>query len=161
MDISNSTKIHPMNDPLFRGCDGPPTWYLSHPVSPDGMYTYQQNLDHIVKLITIFFEFEFPVIAPYHTHCLALDNDNPTHFRLGLECDFQVVKALKRIILTGHKLSTGMKGERDVILDMQVNGEGGHIVNLIGVSDDGIRKWLKEYNSGDRYIQSHNLRTKV
>lgn len=144
---------HPIDSPNFRGCDGPPVWYLSHPLAPDGKYTFLQNMDHIVKLIEIFYEHDFPVIAPYHTICLALDDRNLEHQRMGLECDYQVVKALKRIVLCGHKLSKGMEGERNVILKEQEVGKPGFIVNLIGVPDEGIRLWLKSYNESAELVR--------
>jgi hypothetical protein len=156
--MTETKRFHPKDDPGFRYCNGPDVWYLSHPLAPDGRFSFQQNMDHVVILMRIFFDHDVHVIAPYHTACLALDDERPEHRRMGLECDCKTVKLLGRIILSGHRLSTGMECEKDVILDMQGRGEEGHIWNLIGVPDKEVAKWLKLHHDTRRDIDEHQSR---
>jgi hypothetical protein len=158
--MTETKRFHPKDDPGFRYCSGPDVWYMSHPLAPDGRYTFQQNMDHVVKLMRIFFDHDVHVIAPYHTACLALDDENPEHRRMGMECDCKTVQLLGRVILVGHKLSTGMECERQVILDIQAAGKSGFIWNLIGVPDNEIAKWLETYQQVQSDISTaKNVRT--
>ena len=110
-----------------------PVWYLAHPVAPDDRYTYEQNMAHTLKVIGILMDAGVRVVAPWHTLCLCLDESNPDNRRLGLEIDCYVASALKRIILTGHKVSHGMKQEVQAIAKL---GEEGWIIDVVGVSDE-------------------------
>lgn len=107
---------HPANLENFNPSPKEPVWYLSHPLAPDDRYTFQENMDHTLKMMRLCFDEGFRVIAPYHTMCLVLDENNIEHRRIGLETDCRVANLLGRIILTGHKLSKGMQCELDAVV---------------------------------------------
>lgn len=110
-------------------------WYLAHPISADKQFTAQQNMDHVVKLCGILLNRSIKVVAPYHTHLLCLDDNNETHRKIGLETDCAVARALGRIVLTGHKLSDGMKAELAAC-------PTAIIVNLIGMPDSMMTDYI-------------------
>lgn len=103
---------HPLDHPDFGKTINEKVWYLAHPLAPDDKFNFQQNMDHVVHMMRLCFDEGFRVVAPYHTICLALDDDNLEHRRIGLESDCYVVKRLGRIIFTGHKMSSGMAQEQ-------------------------------------------------
>lgn len=102
---------HPIDNPTFNPNTREKVWYLSHPLAPDERYTFEENMEHVKIMLRMCFDEGFRVIAPYHTICLCLDDNNPEHRKIGLETDCSVAYALGRIILTGHKVSRGMSCE--------------------------------------------------
>jgi len=110
--------------------DSNAVWYLAHSLATDEHYTYEQNMDHVLVVARLLVDAGIRVIAPWHTLCLALDDDNPEHRRVGIEIDCYVAAELRKIILTGHKLSRGMTKERDAVLVRK-----GYVLNLVGVKD--------------------------
>jgi hypothetical protein len=134
-----TSDLHPASDPTFGSTILEPVWYMGHPLAPDDRFTFQQNMDHVVHMTRLFYDCGLRVVAPYHTICLALDDTNPEHRRIGLEVDCSVAKALGRIVLCGHKLSTGMKCERAAVRE---TGYELNILDFIGWKDKDIRSWL-------------------
>lgn len=135
----NRNLRHPSSDPLFGTTIDQPVWYLSHPLAPDEHMTFQQNMDDVIRIMRICFEEGVRVIAPYHTICLALDDDNSEWRRIGLETDCYVAQKLGRIILSGHKLSTGMQNECDAAMKCKT---GFHLLDIRGLHEDEIRDKL-------------------
>jgi hypothetical protein len=138
------TSRHPSHDPDFDAKRQHIVWYLSHPLAPDDKFTFQQNMDHVIHLMRICYEEGVMVIAPYHTICLALDDDNPRWRRMGLECDCNMARLMGYVLLTGHKLSSGMNHEAQESMACK---SGGIIRNLIGYNDEEFRvalRWIKD-----------------
>jgi hypothetical protein len=141
---------HPLDDPKFRATSPEPVFYLAHPLAPDDKYTFQQNMDHSVRMIRLCFDEGFRVVAPWHTICMALDDTNSEHRRIGLEVDCAIVHKLQRIILCGHKISRGMGLE----LSMIVSITSRNTINLVGMDDETARCYLRAHkftasDSGD------------
>lgn len=144
---------HPSSDPNFNPESEEKVWYLSHPLAPDDKYTFEQNMAHVVHLMRIFYEEGFRVIAPYHTICLALDDDNPEWRRIGLECACYIARSLGYVFLTGHKLSSGMEHEAHAAMKCKT---GGTLRSLIGYNDVELRavlRWIK--NGGELESDQH------
>src|SRR5688572_27930392 len=96
------------NDPLFNRYSQEPVYYMAHPLAPDDKYTYDENMAHVLEMMEFFYkECNVRVVAPYHTMCLVLPDREPKWRRVGLEVDLVVVRALNRLILVGHKISSG------------------------------------------------------
>lgn len=130
---------HPANDPFFNR--HATVWYLSHPLAPDDRYTFQQNLDHTLHMLRLVLDEGYHAIAPYHTHCLVLDDQNHQHRCIGLETDVGVARALGRIILCGHKFSSGMQIEAESCIAK---------INLIGLKDWEAQAELRNLRGNER-----------
>ena len=108
-------------------------YYLSHPVAPDERYTVQENLDHTVEVLSLFFEAGYRVIAPWHSLCLAKNNaqfqDDEEYREKCLVIDCEIVDLCDGVILVGHKLSKGMKREMEAHTNT---------INLISISDKDL-----------------------
>lgn len=132
------------DDPKFGTTIDEPVWYLAHPLASDGRYSYQQNMDHAVKMVRLFYDCGVRVICPWHTLCLALDDTNLEHRRIGLEVDCNVVRSLGRIIMVGHKVSSGMECELAMIME---RGENGRVLNYVGWKDETIKQHYAKLRS--------------
>lgn len=140
----NKTR-HPSSNPHFDAKREHTVYYLSHPLAPDDRFTFDENMAHVVHLMRIFFDEGWMVIAPYHTICLALPDANDEYRRLGLECDCNMARMMGNMVLTGHKLSSGMKHEMEQAMACK---KGGAIHNFIGYNDDELRAALRFLKSG-------------
>ena len=140
-----SSLRHPSSDSRFDAKREHVIYYLSHPLAPDDEYTFQQNMDHVVHLIRLFYEEGWHVIAPYHTICLALPDDNIEYRITGLEVDCNVCRKIGNVILTGHKFSSGMRHEFEQAMTCR---SGGIIHNFIGYNDDELRVALRYLRNG-------------
>lgn len=110
-----------------------PVWYLAHPIAPDARFTYEQNIAHVVHMIKLCYKAGVRVIAPYHTLCMAFEDSNPEERRVGLEVDCEIVRRLRRLILVGHKVSSGMLQER-----IALHKNSGVEIDLTNLSDDEV-----------------------
>jgi hypothetical protein len=149
---------HPSSDPSFDAKREHRVFYLSHPLAPDERFTFEQNMAHVVKLIKICFDEGWYVIAPYHTICMALDDDKPEDRVKGLECDCNVARLLGNVILTGHKLSSGMEHEMDQAMACK---NGGLIYNFVGYSDEELKLTLRYLKNGGTLESDTAVREEV
>lgn len=140
-DSHSDPTRHPSSDPLFDPNRQRALWYLSHPLASDDKYTFQQNMDHVVHIMRICFEEGLHVVAPYHTICLALDDDNPEWRRRGLECDCTLARILGKVLLTGHKESAGMRHERQAALQ---SSKQVFVYNFVGYNDEQLRQIIRQ-----------------
>lgn len=116
-------------------------WYLAHPVAGDERFTYDQNLEHVLKIAFLCFEEGFRVYVPWYAMCLIMPDSNPEYRRIGLEVDCELARLTGLMIQTGHKLSSGMQQELDAL-----NMEPETIcINCIGANDQEIRDQLREF----------------
>lgn len=102
--------LNPSSNPLFGSTIDTPVWYLSHPLAADEKYTFQQNMDHTLHMLELCLSEGIRAIVPYHSLCL-LGEETEDSRRIGLEIDCYVAQRLGRIILAGHKISSGMRNE--------------------------------------------------
>lgn len=91
-------------------------WYLSHPVAPDSHYTYEQNMAHALHMVKLCYDEGFRVYIPWHSLCLVMPDSNPEFRRIGLEVDCELAKLTGLMILTGHRMSSGMQAEMEALL---------------------------------------------
>ena len=105
-------------------------WYLAHPIAADGEYSTEENLEHARKVLRLFLEAGIYVTAPWIPACEVLDDTNVDHRRLGLDIDTTIVSHLRKLILTGHRVSEGMYREIAAIEIV-----GGWVVDLTGIPD--------------------------
>jgi hypothetical protein len=141
----NDPTRHPSSDPRFDAKREHTIWYMSHPLAGDDKYTFEQNMEHVVHTMRIFYEEGWMVVAPYHTICLALWDDNPEWRRLGLECDCNIARTLGFMVMTGHKISSGMKNEAEAAMRCKT---GGVIHNFVGYNDEELRIALRALKNG-------------
>lgn len=113
-------------------------WFMAHPIAPDERFMLQQNLDHVVHMMRLCFEEGFGVIAPYHTHCLALDETNLEHRNIGLNLNRRILSRCNGLILTGHKVSQGMADEVQTAKRVQIP-----IIDCVALPDYNVRDILK------------------
>lgn len=146
---------HPSDEPGFGAKQDQPVWYMSHPLAPDEHYTYQQNMDHIVHLLRIFWEEGYRVVAPYHTVCLAITDDDMKYRVAGLEADMNMCARMGYVFLTGHRMSRGMYLESQASMTCK---SGGIIRNLVGYNDDELRTALRFLENGGQLEEDRPAR---
>jgi hypothetical protein len=129
---------HPAELPNFDPTRSHKLFYLAHPLAPDDKYTFEQNMEHVVWVMRECYDAGIYVVAPYHTVSLALAENNLEHRRIGLEVDCNLVRKLDGLILTGHKLSSGMQVERKVAVEAKLQ-----TFDFIGVEDSDLKPALK------------------
>jgi hypothetical protein len=154
----NDPTRHPSKNPDFDAKREHIVWYLSHPLAGDEQYDFAQNMAHVVKLLRICYEEGVMAIAPYHTICLALDDDDPKWRRMGLECDCNIARMMGYVLLTGHKCSSGMRHEAEQSMQCKT---GGVIRNLVGYNDDEFRMALRYMRNGGELEADSPLPAKV
>ena len=117
-------------------------WYLAHPARSDEHYTVVENLAHVVKIQQTLLEAGIITIAPWYSWVVLYKDSAPDEvLSVMLELDKEVIRRLEgRVILAGHRLSPGMRGELDETLSLPYC----EVVNLINIPDDQITKmtWL-------------------
>lgn len=136
----NKNLVHPADLPEFNWNSHEPVWYLSHPLAPDDVHTFQENMDDVLRILRLCFDCGVRVVAPYHTICLALDDANEEHRRIGLEVDCTIARLLGRIILSGHKLSKGMNCEVEAAMQCK---SGFYMLDIRCLKDVEIRDRLQ------------------
>lgn len=134
-----TSRLHPLDHPGFNAASKEPVWYLSHPIAPDTSFTFEQNIAHVKHIMRLFYDAGVRVVAPYLSIMEVLDEENLEHRRIGLEVDCVVAQKLRYFILSGHKLSSGMKTEYEA-LDKPVYGE---VLDFIGWKDGMICDYIK------------------
>lgn len=90
-------------------------WYLAHPVAPDARFSYEENMSHVLHMAKLCWDEGFRVFVPWHTLCLIMPDSDPKLRAIGLEFDCDLVKMTGRMILSGHKISSGMRQELDAL----------------------------------------------
>jgi hypothetical protein len=131
-------RAHPLEHPDFDPTRVHKIFYLGHPLAPDDKYTFEQNMEHVVWVMRECYDAGIYVVAPYHTICLALDDESLEYRRIGLEVDCNVVRKLDGLLLTGHKLSKGMIVERTAATRAHLP-----VMDFIGVEDSDLKPALK------------------
>lgn len=152
---------HPIEHPEFDSQSHEKVWYLSHPLAADEKFSFEENMADVLRVMRLCFDEGFRVIAPYHTICLCLDDDNAEHRRIGLETDCTVAYQLGRIIMSGHKTSRGMSCEFDAVhrrigdyisefpssLELREILEANVVIDITEMSDDEARETLREFKA--------------
>lgn len=133
-----SPRQHPLEHPDFDPTRRHKIFYLAHPLATDDEFTFDDNMEHVVWAVRQCYSAGLYVVAPYHTISLALDENNLEHRRVGLEVDCNIVRKLDGLILTGHKLSSGMMVERKVAMAAKLQ-----IFDFTGVKDADLKPALK------------------
>jgi hypothetical protein len=152
----NDPARHPSSDPRFDAKREHTVWYLSHPLAGDDKYTFEQNMEHVIHVMRICYEEGWMVIAPYHTICLALEDDNPEWRRMGLECDCNVAQKLGFMLMTGHKISSGMGHEAEASMRCKT---GGIVHNFVGYNDEELRIALRALKNGGSLESDNAIET--
>lgn len=109
--------------------------YIAHPVATDEMFTTEQNVQDILRIVrninTMPSDCEQKIIpcVPYISDVLALDDSIPQERKIGIDNSTDVIETgiFDEIWLTGHKLSLGMQEEVRMF-----KLQGKPIINLIG-----------------------------
>jgi hypothetical protein len=130
--VADKIIYHPADDPSFHPLG--PVYYLSHPLAPDEYYTFEQNMAHVLHMLRLCLDEGVRAIAPYHTHCLVLDDSNHAHRKLGLETDCAVVHRIGDMLMVGHKVSRGMLEEAKY---------ASSYIDLTGYKDSVVREKLQ------------------
>lgn len=140
MNIYTSSECAPIGEAKITNSNPPidrdpiePVFYMAHPIQSDAKFDFNSNMSHVVEMLGFFSSLGIRCIAPYHTIILANANRDPAAIKAGLETDIVVVKQTRRLILVGHKISSGMKDE------LLAAREASAIVwNFVGLSRRGI-----------------------
>lgn len=115
----------------------PDVWFLAHPIAPDKHYRLIDNLTHIEKLARLCFRTGVMVIAPYYLTCLVLDDGMPSDRELGTRTNDHVITKLQCIITAGHRISSGVDRELQLI-------PNGAWIDMTGVPDSEFSRTLEE-----------------
>lgn len=160
---------HPSSHPDFNPQSDEKVWYLSHPLAADDKYDFMTNVAHAKQMMRMCYDAGYRVIAPYLSIIEVLDDNNFEHRRIGLECDCYVAHALGRIIMTGHKRSSGMLHEHDAVVRrvdewnnkyidrpyLQINSAD-VIIDLVGMNNETAFEHLEyrrsRLNSGSKLV---------
>jgi len=89
-------------------------YYLAHPVGPDDVHTYEENIADGEDWWRALLRAGYNVDAPWLGLCHTLDDFDSADRKIGMEIDKKVLERLDGIILTGHTVSSGMKAELDL-----------------------------------------------
>lgn len=109
-------------------------YYLAHPIKPDEHRTTVQNLAHILVVQNILTQAGIFAVAPYFSfvHMYGSGHEKANH-QWMLDGDCEVARRLGRIILSGHKLSGGMRLELTAVENV-----AGEVIDLIRLTDEEI-----------------------
>lgn len=131
-----TTSYHPITN--IDRYSQEPVYYMAHPVAPDDKFTYQQNMDHILEMMKfLYVECNIRCVAPYHTMCLVLPEHEPIYRKIGLEVDLVIVRQMRKLILVGHKISTGMRDELTAASESNSS-----ILNFVGWKNASIKQFF-------------------
>lgn len=125
-------KYDPFTDETFD--TNGPVWYLAHPIAPDEKHTFQDNMDDVVEKLKMCTEEGLNVIAPYHTLLLFQNDDKIEDRKRGMECNCALIKQIAGVILSGHRMSSGMEVEA---------WYAERVWNIVNVPDDIARESLR------------------
>lgn len=123
--------------------DAPQVWYLAHPVAPDGEYSFEQNMAHALKIARMVWEIDYRVTLPWYAQCRFHSEDGEhgaRHRAEGLVVDEYVAARLGKILLVGHRISSGMQKELDA-----VKAENGLVIDATGVPDRNLLEYLRTW----------------
>lgn len=115
-----------------------PIWYLAHPVSPDARFTFEQNMAHALVVARIADDVGFKVCLPWYADCLYHDDSNASHRADGLAMDVEIARLVGRIMLVGHRISSGMQAELAAVM-----AAGGTVLRAVGVPDQQLGRFLQ------------------
>ncbi len=116
-------------------------WYLAHPVREDDVRSFDDNLTHALKMQKILWEAGFEVINPWYASVIIYGAGEGEVLKRAIEFDCAVIKRCDGLILTGHKLSSGMEKELKVAID-----HSKVVVNLIGLPDALMQELAMMYS---------------
>ena len=116
-------------------------WYLAHPVREDDIRSFDENLKHALKMQKILWGVGFEVINPWYTSVLLYGPGEEEVLQRAIEFDCAVIERCDGLILTGHKLSSGMDIELRSAIDF-----GKNVVNLIGLPDAIVQTLAHKYS---------------
>lgn len=106
-------------------------YYLAHPVRPDSQFTEKQNLEDVIQIQKLLWDCGVWTIIPWYTNVLI--RPNTVNIDEYLVFDEECVRRCDGIILSGHRLSDGMKAELKAAREAGLD-----VINLIGVSHKHI-----------------------
>jgi hypothetical protein len=106
-------------------------WFLAHPVAGDERFTYAQNMAHIEWVARECFRAGLLVIAPYVLTCRILDDALPADRALGMSVNDGVIRGLGRLLMCGHKRSSGMQHELELVTTLLTH----HVWDFVGIAD--------------------------
>lgn len=115
-------------------------WYLAHPVRSDERFSEEENLEHTKTVQKILWNAGLWTVTPWYSWILINpDFRTPEQIDEFLTMDEETVRTLGRIVLTGHKLSSGMERE------FRALPPEGFFLNFIGVPDDLLYATAEKY----------------
>ena len=99
-------------------------YYMAHCLNPENLETYESNILSAKRNLYLLLKNKLNVIAPWIAHVdvylhevyTATKEERDDLEKAGLEIDFNVIKRVDGIILTGPRISNGMKRELDVAI---------------------------------------------
>jgi hypothetical protein len=108
-------------------------WYLAHPVAPDALSSFDNNMNSLLSYIRVLHSIGIHVQAPYYANLAAgLDDNDPEVQRAGIEGNLRCLNGgYDGLVLCGHKMSSGMRQEFESFC--------GPVLNFIGMTEDDIR----------------------
>lgn len=114
-------------------------FYLAHPVAADELHGVEDNLAHTLKMLRMVHEAGISVICPWFADIKAFDDTTYETRKTRMVVQKTLLLLCGgNIILTGHKLSSGMEEELDVV---QLGR--GRILDFIGVPDEELPEQLR------------------
>ena len=105
--------------------------YVAHPIASDEIYTTEQNLKNIERIVKhLNLKEEVIAIAPYYLDCVCMEDYIPHHRIIGVRKNKALIETgcFDEIWLFGHKLSMGMREECLMFIEMKKP-----VINFINV----------------------------
>lgn len=113
-------------------------WYLAHPVREGQGWSVEGNKKHALELQEMLLDQGIVTIMPWFSYVSHFGGHKEGIMKTMFEMNIECVKRCDGIILTGHKLTSGMQVELDAALESVVP-----ILNLIGLPGETLRAVAK------------------
>lgn len=116
-------------------------WYLAHPFASDETHTADENLGDTLGILHILSAIGMKVIAPWVGPCLYYGEEaDKLLVEHMLRVDCEVVRRCDGLVLSGHRLSAGMRMEMEAARSADLP-----IIDLIAKPDEEIIPYLALY----------------
>ena len=115
-------------------------WYLAHPMKGNNLFTFEDNKRYALGIQRILWEAGIQVVNTWYSLSIIYGAGEGAEMKRYLNLDKAVIRALGGLILTGHRLSSGMRIELEFALENHLR-----IMNLINIPDEHIAALVKDY----------------
>jgi hypothetical protein len=115
-------------------------WYFAHPATGDDEHTFQENMAHALQMQKLIWNAGLNVVNPWYSLVEVFGPAEGDLLERAIGVDLAIIRHLDGIVLTGHKLSAGMKTELE---EAMLHDKG--VINLIGLHDHQVANLIAKH----------------